>query len=95
MDRTQLLQAQERGYAIKLLATAELDGERYRLAVRPTELPLNHHVLARLTKWQMGVVYTTDINGTITAIIEEEGTTATAGAVLRDVVNLLSTRSNP
>ncbi|MGC8786063.1 MAG: homoserine dehydrogenase [Anaerolineae bacterium] len=94
LDRTQLLQAQERGYAVKLLATAELDGERYKLAVRPTELPLSH-VLARLTKWQMGVVYTTDINGTITAIIEEEGTTATAGAVLRDTVNLLAMRGTP
>lgn len=94
LDRARLLQAQERGHAIKLLATAELDGECYKLAVRPTELPLSH-VLARLTKWQMGVVYTTDINGTITAIIEEEGTTATAGAVLRDVVNLLTARGNP
>ncbi|MGQ9493606.1 MAG: homoserine dehydrogenase, partial [Anaerolineae bacterium] len=93
IGRTQLLQAQERGHAIKLLAIAELAGDRYKLAVRPTELPFDH-VLARLSKWQMGVVYTTDINGTITAIIEEEGTTATAGAVLRDVVNLLTVRGN-
>nr|MBC7244960.1 homoserine dehydrogenase [Chloroflexota bacterium] len=91
IDRTQLLHAQERGHAIKLLATAELFGESYKLAVRPTELPLEH-ALARLTKWQMGVVYTTDINGTITAIIEEEGTMATAGAVLRDTINLLTAR---
>jgi len=48
--------------------------------------------MARLTKWQMGVVYTTDINGIIIAIIEEEGTLATAGAVLRDVVNALVAR---
>lgn len=91
IDRARLLQAKERGHAIKLLATAELSGDRYNLAVRPTELPLEHS-LARLMKWQMGVVYTTDINGIITAIIEEEGPTATAGAVLRDVINLLTTR---
>jgi hypothetical protein len=40
----------------------------------------------------MGVVYTSDINGTIIAIIEEEGTLATAGAVVRDAVNVALTR---
>jgi homoserine dehydrogenase len=73
------------------LATAEPAGDSYRLSVQPTELPLEHP-MARLTKWQMGVVYTTDINGIIIAIIEEEGTLATAGAVLRDVVNALVAR---
>ena len=87
----ELTRARERGRAIKLLATAELEaGNRYKLAVRPTELPLEHP-LARLTKWQMGVVYTTDIMGTITAIIEDEGPTATAAAVLRDVINTAAT----
>lgn len=93
ITREQLLEARERGHAIKLLATAEPAGpSRYTLTVKPTELPLEHP-MARLTKWQMGVVYTTDINGTIIAIIEEEGTTATAGAVLRDMVNLVLARS--
>ena len=87
----ELTRARERGRAVKLLATAELEaGNRYKLAVRPTELPLEHP-LARLTKWQMGVVYTTDIMGTITAIIEDEGPTATAAAVLRDVINTAAT----
>ena len=97
ITREQLLAAKERGYAIKLLATAEPRQQRgteyqpagpsaFKLSVKPTELPLDHP-MARLTKWQMGVVYTTDINGTIIAIIEEEGTMATVGAVLRDMVN--------
>jgi len=73
------------------VGTAEPLGEAYKLTVKPTELPLEHP-MARLTKWQMGVVYTTDINGTITAIIEEEGTMATVGAVLRDMVNLVIAR---
>ncbi len=64
----------------------------YTLTVKPTELPLEHP-MARLTKWQMGVVYTTDINGTIIAVIEEEGTMATVGAVLRDMVNLVINRA--
>jgi homoserine dehydrogenase len=91
ITREQLLAAREGGNAIKLLATAEPAGDCYKLSVRPTELPLDHP-LARLTRWQMGVVYTSDINGTIIAIIEEEGTLATAGAVVRDVVNVVLTR---
>ena len=83
----ELLHARERGFAIKLLALAEASGDSYNLSVQPTELPLEHP-MARLNKWQMGVVYTSDINGVIAASIEEEGTTATSGAVLRDVVNL-------
>lgn len=90
--REDLLQAKERGHAIKLLVTAEPAADRYKLAVHPTELPLGHP-LARLSRWQMGVVYTTDIMGVITAIIEDEGTTATAGAVLRDVINTITARS--
>jgi len=89
--RDDLIRAKESDRALKLLATAEPLADRYILAVRPTELPMEHP-LARLSKWQMGVVYTTDIMGVITAIIEDEGTTATAGAVLRDVVNTVAAR---
>jgi homoserine dehydrogenase len=92
LTRDQLLKAKERNCAIKLLATAEPVGKTYRLSVKPTELPLDHP-MARLTKWQMGVVYTTDINGTIIAVIEEEGTMATVGAVLRDMVNVVISRA--
>lgn len=88
ITREQLLAASQQGKAIKLLATAEPAGDSYRLTVQPTELPLDHP-LARLSRWQMGVVYTSDINGTIIAIIEEEGTLATAGAVVRDAVNVV------
>jgi len=87
IGRDDLLRAREKGYALKLLVQAVLRDGDYVLSVAPTELPLEHP-LARLRRWEMGVVYTTDIMGTITAIIEDEGTTATAGAVLRDVVNL-------
>jgi homoserine dehydrogenase len=100
VTREDMLRAQQNGRAIKLLATAEpaqdqdpnaLAPSRYDLAVRPTELPLEHP-LARLTRWQMGVAYTTDIMGVIVATIEEEGTTATAGAVLRDVIHTITAR---
>jgi homoserine dehydrogenase len=91
----QLLRARERGHALKLLVTAEKveAGEdtqpRYQLAVQPTELPLDHP-LARLSRWQMGVVYTSDTMGQIIAIIEDEGTSATSAAVLRDVIHTLA-----
>jgi homoserine dehydrogenase len=92
IDREDLLRARETGSAIKLLVSADPTADQYRLAVRPTELPLEHP-LARLTRWQMGVVYTTDTMGAITAIIEDEGTSATAAAVLRDVINTISVQA--
>jgi homoserine dehydrogenase len=93
IDSATLQRATEKGRAVKLLATAELESEaKYKLSVRPTEVPLEHP-LSRLSKWQMGVVYTTDIMGVITAVIEDEGPTATAAAVLRDVINTMPARS--
>ncbi len=93
MQQDALLKAKQEGKAIRLLATAESRGDGgYDLAVRPQELPLSHP-LARLKKWEMAVVYYTDVMGTITAIIEDEGPTATAAAVQRDVINLLRSRS--
>lgn len=91
---TDLARAKAAGRVIKLLATAELEDKQYRLAVQATELPISHP-MARLTKWQMGVVYTTDINGVIMAVIDEEGPLATSGAVLRDMINLLNARGKP
>jgi len=92
----QLLNAKERGHVLKLLATAEKieavedkQAPRYQLAVRPTELILDHP-LAQLSRWQMGVVYTSDTMGQITAVIEDEGTSATSAAVLRDVIHTIA-----
>ncbi|MFN2217451.1 MAG: homoserine dehydrogenase [Anaerolineae bacterium] len=75
------------GKRIKLVATAEADGDRYRLSVRPTPLPADHP-LAQLGPKQMGIVFHTDINGSISATIVEDTPTPTAAAVLRDVVEI-------
>lgn len=72
---------------IKLIAKAEKKNGGYRLSVRPTWLDLSHP-LARLTAHQMGIVYHTDINGTITATIVEEDPMPTAAAMLRDLINI-------
>lgn len=84
-----LRSAEEHGQVIKLVAQAERMGEDYRLSVRPTRLDKSHP-LARVGAGMMGVVYHTDINGTIFAVIEEHDPYPTAAAVLRDIVMLQS-----
>jgi len=82
-----LRQAAAEGKRVKLVATAEQDGDRYRLSVRPTWLDADHP-LAQLGPKQMGVVYHTDISGVISAAIVEETPVPTASAMLRDVIDI-------
>ena len=65
--------ASDEGKAIKLVATAQRqESGTYQLTVVPTPLPASHP-LAQLSGQQMGVVYHTDIYGTISAAnLEEE-----------------------
>ena len=83
----ELKQAAASGKVIKLIARAEREDGGYRLSVRPTWLELCHP-LARLTAHQMGIVYHTDINGTVTATIVEQDPLPTAAAMLRDLINI-------
>jgi homoserine dehydrogenase len=85
----ELKQAKASGKVIKLVAKAEREDSGYRLSVQPTWLDLSHP-LARLTAHQMGIVYHTDINGTIAATIVEEDPLPTAAAMLRDLINIYS-----
>jgi homoserine dehydrogenase len=82
-----LRQAVAKGKRVKLVATAERDGDRYDLSVRPVWLDADHP-LAQLGPKQMGIVYHTDISGVISAAIVEETPVPTASAVLRDVVDI-------
>jgi len=86
----ELKQAAASGSVIKLVARAEMEDGGYHLSVQPTWLDLSHP-LARLTAHQMGIVYHTDINGTITATIVEEDPMPTAAAMLRDLINIFQT----
>jgi homoserine dehydrogenase len=72
---------------IKLVALAERAGKNYRLSVRPTLLEKSHP-LARVGAGMMGVIYETDINGTVFASIEENDPYPTAAAVLRDLTHI-------
>jgi homoserine dehydrogenase len=80
--------ARERGETYKLLATAERgpDGG-VRLRVAPTRLPADHFV-AHLGRKQMGVVYYTDIYGTIMAAIDEPTPVPSAATMLRDILDI-------
>jgi homoserine dehydrogenase len=80
-------QAVAKGQRVKLVATAERDGDRYRLSVRPTWLDAGHP-LAQLGPKQMGIVYHTDIMGVVSAAIVEETPVPTAAAMLRDLIDV-------
>jgi homoserine dehydrogenase len=85
ITRDDLLQAAAAGKRVKPLAVAEREGDGYRLDVRPTWLDAEHP-MAQLGPKQMGIVYHSDISGSISAAIVEETPIPTASAMLRDVV---------
>lgn len=87
VTKKDLEQAAEHRQAIKLVALAEKMGADYELSVRPTRLERSHP-LAKVGAGMMGMMYHTDINGTIFAAIEEHDPYPTAAAVLRDIVNV-------
>ncbi len=84
--------ARKGGRTYKLLATAErLADAQVSLRVAPTLLPADHF-LACLGRKHMGVVYHTDIYGTLMAAIEEPSPLPSAAAMLRDILDLFSNR---
>ncbi len=86
VDREALQAARQRGYRYRLLAQAERnDAGHYTLTVTPVPLPIEHP-LGHLGRKQMGVVYYTDIYGTVTAIIEEPDPVPSAATLLRDLL---------
>lgn len=85
----ELREARAGGQVLKLVARAERAPEKggdFRLSVKPTRLD-GGHPLARIGADMMGVIYHTDINGTIFASIEERDPYPTAAAVLRDMID--------
>ncbi len=81
--------ATEHRQVVKLLAQAEKAGKDYRLSVAPVRLDKTHP-LANLGAGMKGVIYHTDINGTIFASIEEDDPYPTAAGVLRDIIQVKS-----
>ena len=84
--------ARKRGGAYKLLADAKRRANgSIALRVAPTSLPADHF-LASLGRKHMGVVYHTDIYGTIMAAIEEPTPLPSAAAMLRDILDIYATK---
>jgi homoserine dehydrogenase len=86
----ELRAAVDRGERIVLLCLAEQIGGDYRLSVRPAALPADHP-LARMSGDEMGIVYITDIGGTTTGTTLERGPKPTAAAMLRDLIDVVTT----
>jgi homoserine dehydrogenase len=84
----QILEAAGRGKVVKLVATAEKDGDGLRLSVEPKWLPKDDF-LANVSGWEMGIVFDTDIMGLQQLKVDERGPVPTAAAMLRDVINLV------
>ena len=82
-----LERARAKGQVIKLVASAVREGETYRLVVAPAPLPMDHP-LAQLGGQQMGIVYHTDIYGTISAAILETEPVPSAATMLRDLLRI-------
>ncbi len=80
--------ARRQGRVYKLLATTDRrpDGSVI-MRVAPTPLP-GDHFLAHLGRKQMGVVYHTDIYGTIMAAIDEPTPLPSAATMLRDILDI-------
>lgn len=88
--------AERRGERIVLLCLAERHGSsgRFDLSVRPAPLPRDHP-LARMDRYEMGVVYHTDIAGRASATSREEDPVPTAAAMLRDLIEIVGKDSEP
>jgi homoserine dehydrogenase len=76
--------ARRAGDVLVLLGTARA-GTTWQLEVAPTALP-SGHPLARMARDETGLVVHTDVAGTIAASGQHTDVTATAAAVLRDVL---------
>jgi len=88
LDVDALRSARERGARYRLLARAERGSEgTYTLSVAPVPLPPDHP-LGHLGRKQMGVVFSTDVYGTVTAIIDEPDPLPSAATMLRDVLDI-------
>ncbi|MBN1920612.1 MAG: homoserine dehydrogenase [Anaerolineae bacterium] len=85
----ELQAARERGSRYRLLAKAERVDGGVRLSVQPVALTRDHP-LGNLGRKQMGVVYHTDIFGSITAFIEELTPVPSAASMLRDILDIFA-----
>lgn len=88
IDPNLVRQEVEHGRKMRLVAVAtRTEKGKYTLVVEPCALPVEHP-LGRLGRKEMGIVYHTDIYGTITAIIKETTPVPSAATMLRDILDI-------
>jgi homoserine dehydrogenase len=89
LDGADVRAARQEGQVYKLVAVAERQAETVSLRVAPTRLE-PEHFLAQLGRKQMGVVYHTDIYGTVMAAIDEPTPIPSAATMLRDTIDIFA-----
>lgn len=88
IDLAWLREQRSTGRCVRLVASADRrPNGGYTLEVAPIALP-EDHPLGRLGTKQMGIVYHTDIYGTISAIIDEPTPIPSAATMLRDILDI-------
>jgi homoserine dehydrogenase len=87
INAAQLLAAKGRGNKIKLVASAEPDGDHWMLTVKPTEVAA-HSFLGTCDGWEMGIELNTDFYEYIAMKNYEADPLGTSAAVLRDAIDL-------
>lgn len=87
IQREQLIEAKSRGKRIKLVASAEPDGNGWKLSVKPAEVEANSF-LAICDGWEMGIEINTNFYESISMKNYEADPMGTSAAVLRDAIEL-------
>jgi homoserine dehydrogenase len=83
-------EAQQKNLVFKLVATAaRTPDDQVSMLVEPSPLP-SDHFLSRLGRKQMGVIYYTDIYGTLMVAIDEPNPLPSAATMLRDVLDIFA-----
>ena len=83
-------EARQKGLVHKLVATAtRTTDDSVSMQVEPNPLP-SDHFLSRLGRKQMGVIYHTDIYGTLMTAIDEPDPLPSAATMLRDMLDIFA-----
>ena len=80
-------QAGSRNQRIKLIASAEKEGNKWILSIKPTEVS-THSFLGSCDGWEMGIELRTDHYEYMAMKIREKDPVSTSAAVLRDIINI-------
>ncbi len=89
MNLSQIIKAHRRGMVYKLVASAAQKNDGFSLTVQPKMVPADSF-LGNTWGWQMSVIFFTDLYEEIYLKVDEKGPGATAAAMIRDVLTLIS-----